>query len=535
MRRERFSLFENWGDIRADYDAAKTSKFRRKKSGIPGQGAGADWHYRNINDLLRMIEWARDFDRNSPIIAQALDRVCDNVQPDLFDLEPMTGDTKLDSDIKAKFIDWADDPDQCDAQGRRTLSEIIWQSLRHTILDGDCAHLLNEAGFIEPIEAHRMRGPSSAVAKLSTSAPLGIATDRFGKPTNYYFTRSDFGFGGMVRIEDIVSITARDDQDRRQVLHLMPQRRFSQNRGVTFLAPVFDMLGFHDDLQFSALVAAQVQSCFAILEKVEPDKTPGLPSDPLSPVGSRTTETQTDGSERTLESIVPGMRIRSKNTLTGFSPTVPGVQFFEHVKLVLTFVSINLGLPLHTLLLDPSQSNFSSWRGSEEAARKGFKVWQRWLINTCYEEIYRWKLRQFLIEEPRMAAAADRRKINIFKHTWKPTGYPYIDPNKDAQAASLRMATGQASPSDIHGECGGRGSWSEHNERVMRERGDQILAALDNVERIKAKFSEADVSWRDFPIATAQGTTVSQAFSESESTSETVNDQTTKQSAGSKA
>jgi len=157
------------------------------------------------------------------------------------------------------------------------------------------------------------------------------------------------------------------------------------------------------------------------------------------------------------------------------------------------------------------------------------------LINTCYEEIYRWKLRQFLIEEPRMAAAADRRKINIFKHTWKPTGYPYIEPNKDAQAASLRMATGQASPSDIHGECGGRGSWSEHNERVMRERGDQILAALDNVERIKAKFSEADVSWRDFPIATAQGTTVSQAFSESESTSETVNDQTTKQSAGSKA
>lgn len=524
MRRDSCKLFENWDGIRADYDASKATKFRRKKSGIPGQGAGADWHYRNISDLLRMIEWARDFDRNSPVIAQALDRVCDNVQPELFDIEPMTGDARIDEDLKARFIDWANDPDQCDSQGRRTLDEIFWQSLRHVILDGDCSLLPNEDGFLETMEAHRMRGPTSANSLISLSAPLGVDINRFGKPTGYYYTKSDFGFGGQVKVSDVAKYPARDEDGRKQVLHLMPQRRFSQNRGVTYLAPVFDMLGFHDDLQFSALVAAQVQSCFAILEEIQPDKGVQLASDTLAPVGSTASETQTDGTERVLESIGPGMRIRSRNKITGFSPTVPGVQFFDHVKLVLTFVSINLGLPLHTLLLDPSQSNFSSWRGSEEAARKGFKVWQRWLINSAYQEVYQWKVRQFVVDDSKLQRANERRTVNLLKHTWKPTGYPYIEPNKDAQAASLRMATGQASPSDIHGECGGRGSWIEHNRRVMKERGEQIIAALDNVKLIKKAHPDADVSWRDFPIPTAQGVTVSQAFSESESTSESLNE-----------
>lgn len=522
-RRESFMLFDNWDGIRSDYDAAKTSKFRRKKSGIPGQGAGADWHYRNINDLLRMQEWARDFDRNSPIVAQAIDRVCDNVQPELFDLEPMTGDDKLNEDLKVRFLDWADDPDQCDAQGRRTLSEIFWQSLRHVILDGDCSHLPNEDGFLEPMEAHRMRGPSASNAIINTAAPLGVETNRFGRPTAYYFTKSDFGFGGSVKVADIAKILARDPEDNRQkqVFHMLPQRRFSQNRGVTFLAPVFDMIGFHDDLQFAQLVKAQVSACFAILEEIPEAKLPGLPSDPLTAIGSRDNETQTDGTNRVIESIQPGMRIRSKNKMTGFSPNVPNESFFEHVKLILTFISINLGLPLHTLLLDPSQSNFSSWRGSEEAARKGFKVWQRWLVNVIYEEVYRWKVRQFMADDVALKRAAEKRKIDIFKHSWKPTGYPYIEPNKDAQAAALRMSTGQSSPSDIHGECGGRGSWKEHNDRVMRERGDQIIAALDNVKRIKLTHPDADVSWRDFPIVVAKGVSVSQAFSESESTSTT--------------
>lgn len=537
MRRGPSTLFENWDGIRSDYDAAKTTKFRRKKSGLPLNGAGSDWHYRNINDLLRMIEWARDFDRNSPIIAQAVDRVCDNVQPELYALEPMTGDKKVDDDLKARFEDWANDADQCDSQGRRTFREIGWQSLRHVILDGDCSLLPNEDGFLETMEAHRMRGPTSSAALINVTAPLGIDANKYGKPTAYYYTKADYGFGGSVKVADVARYLARDEQNHRQVFHLLPQRRFSQNRGVTFLAPVFDMIGFHDDLQFAQLVKAQVSACFAIFEEIQPDKGIRLPGDDLAQIGSRDSETLTDGQTRTLESIGPGMRIASRNKLTGFSPNVPNAEFFQHVKLILTFISINLGIPVHVLLLDPSDTNFTGWRGAMDQAREGFKVWQRWLIDSVYSEVYRWKVRQWLAEDLTLNRASERRKsTNILAHRWKPTSWGYIEPLKDASADLLRLRSMLASPSRIHSSNGQR--WDEEVRTTIRDLSFAIVAAKQEAESINKQFPEdaQQVTWRDLcPLPTASGVNLSLAFSDSKTESEPVEQTKPKQPSGSKA
>ena len=527
--REPESFAEHFRELKSSYDAANSgSKYRRQRTGIQWQGSNADSHT-TITQLLRMIEGSRDLDRNNPVIGQGFDRVVDAVHPKLYELEPQSGDAKVNEDLKARFVDWAEDPDQCDAQGRRTFCEIARQSLRHTFVDGDPSILLLEDGSLETLESHRMRGPSASNATINATAPLGIDVDSRSKPLAYYFTKSDFGFGSGVKVADIAKYNARDPEGNKQVLHLFNQRRFSQNRGVPILASVFEMCGFFDDLEFTQLVKAQVSACFAILEEEQPEKTGvALASDAMAVIGARTTETRTDGTSGITEGISPGMRIKSRNKITGFSPNVPNESFFQHIEHILTLISINMGLPVQALLLEP-KANFSAWRGAESKAREGFKAWQRWLIESLYCEVYRWKVRQWLVEDPALNRVANRQRSRpeILRHRWRPNGWQYIQPEVEAKAAALRIATGQASPSDVHAESNGSGTWADHNQAVMFERAEQIMAALDNLAIIKKKHPDADVSWRDFPIPTAAGVNVSQAFSESESTSVTDDSTTT--------
>lgn len=525
------TISEHFADLKSSYDAANSgSKYRRQRGGIAWQGSNADSHIR-INDLLRMIEGSRDLDRNNPVIAQGFDRVVDAVHPKLYELEPQTGDSRIDADLKARFVDWAEDPDQCDVTGKRTFCEMARQALRHTFVDGDPSILLLASpdadidGRLETLESHRMRGPSSSLASLSASAPLGVELSPYGKPSSYYFTKSDFGFNGGVKIADLMRYPARDPDGHKQVLHLYNQRRFSANRGVPILAAVFECCGFFDDLEFTQLVKAQVSACFAIIEELPPAKNDYLPSDAMAVVGARKQTTESDGSSRIEEGIHPGMRYQTKGKMTGFSPNVPNESFFQHIEHILTLIAINMGLPVQALLLEP-KANFSAWRGAESKAREGWKAWQKWLIESLYCEVYRWKVRQWVADDPMLNRAMNRQrsKPNVLRHRWRPNGWAYIQPEVEVQANALRLSTGQASPSDVHAESNGTGTWADHNKSVMSERAEQILEALRNLDRVKSEFPDADVSWRDFPIVTAAGSTVSQSFSESESEATTTNE-----------
>lgn len=545
------SFAETFSELRSSYDAAnRNGKYRRARTGINWNGSNADSHYK-MADLLTMIEGSRDLAANHPVVGQGFARVVDSVHKKLYELEPQTGDSGVNRALKDHWTAWATDPDMCDIQGRRAFSEIARQCLLHTFVDGDpLALLLSHAdseidGRLETLESHRLRGPSSARANLNVTAPLGIELNPYGRPIKYYITRSDFGTGyAGVTVSDLISVAARDENGHRNVLHLYDQRRFSQNRGIPILAAVFDMCGFLDDVEFAQLVKAQLAACFAVIEELPAEKesnTKYAPPDALGVIGPRDTQTEADGSSRTTEGLFPGMRYQTKpgGKMQLSSPNVPNDSFFNHVEHILTLIAINMGLPVQALLLEP-KANFSAWRGAESKAREGWKAWQAWLIDSLYVHVYRWKVRQWMIDDPALNRAANRQrsKPDIFKHKWRPHGWPYIQPEVEVKANSLRVACGQAAPSDIHAESDSSGTWSDHNVTVMRERGEQIAAALANVATIKEKFPDADVTWRDFPIITAAGQSVSQAFSDStsESTTDTEpTDTSTKRTAGAKA
>jgi capsid protein len=154
--------------FRADYDMAKESRFRRRLTGFSPMGSGADYHYRSEADFLKMMELARAMDRNDVIIGQGVTRLVDNVIQGGMRIDPDTGDDGADAVLKAKWREWSENPDLCDAAGEMTFCEIAEKALRATVVDGDQLFIPLEAGQLQVMEAHRCRTPNGSNTGLPT-------------------------------------------------------------------------------------------------------------------------------------------------------------------------------------------------------------------------------------------------------------------------------------------------------------------------------------------------------------------------------
>lgn len=472
-------------ELQSDYAAAKDSKYVRRRMGLPSTGAGADWHLRSEPAWLKLVERARDFDRNDVIVAQGVDRAVTNTLQAGIQLDPQTGDRSVDQDLWARWQAWSNDPQLCDVAGELTFDDIAWHCLRSALVDGDVFALATDSGALQVLEAHRVRTPRGAKGVV-----LGVELDALRRRVAYHVQdeREDGAIGatGSRRIPAYAG-----NPPLRQVMHVMLPRRASQSRGVTAFAPMFDVAGMFEDLQFAKLVQSQVVSCFAVLRTTDAE----IRRVPYAQRGAATTETESDGSTLRREGVRPGMELRGApgERLEGFSPNVPNAEFFDHARLILTLIGINLGLPLVLLTLDSSETNFSGWRGAVDQARIGFRRNQRQLIQRLLRPVYLWKLHEWTAADPVLRAAAAR--VNITAHAWQPPTWPYIEPWKDADADRLRLESNLISPRRLYGERGYE--WETIVDEIVADRAYLVRTAAAEAESIARQFPGVDVTWRD--------------------------------------
>jgi capsid protein len=126
-----------FGLAREDYDATKQTRFQRKRSGIPSLGSSADYHYRNDSEYLRMLEYARDMERNDSVGGPLIERAVDNTVKCGFGLDVDTGDRQIDSMLAARWEEWATNASDCDLSGVMTFSDMERMVFRRTLVDGD--------------------------------------------------------------------------------------------------------------------------------------------------------------------------------------------------------------------------------------------------------------------------------------------------------------------------------------------------------------------------------------------------------------
>lgn len=427
----------------AEYRAAKATRFRRALTGVASGGSNADWHYRNEADYFRMIEMARMADRDNRVVGQGVTRAVNLVFKSGLKFDSNTGDTVLDADIKARWKAWSENPAACDAKGKCSFDDLAKMVFRHVLVDGDHVVLPLKEGWLQCVEAHRLVTPRNVRnATRKRKVVHGVELGKAGRPLNYWITKENADPYRVERVSDVRKYAAFDEQGNPQVFHCFKPDRVSQTRGVTVFARMIEDAEAHDDLQFSTLIKAQVSACFAIFREMAEPSAP--PSSGAMSAGAQSTETLADGSIRFLDHIAPGMDItgRPGEKLQGFSPNVPNTSFFEHAYLILTFIAINLNIPLMVLLLDPRQTNFSGWRGAMDMAKVGFQDVRSWMGTQFHTPVYRWWLQNEMAKDPALRSAAAKTGINVFGHQFKAPYDGYIEPFKDVQADRVLVESG---------------------------------------------------------------------------------------------
>lgn len=497
--------------LRSGYDAARQTRYRSTQLDIPLAGANADWHYRTEASFLRVLEWARGFDRNHALVGQAINRLVGNVLMGGPTLSPDTGDKKINGILYDNVMAVANDPDRFDARGRMTLHEMAWLMLRAVCIDGEISAIPLADRRTQVIESHRLRSPThtptgSRITSIKNMIH-GVEVDSLGRPMKYWFTKDDLGLQVQVQsnqFQQFDAYTQWQSREFRNVWQVLYPKRVSQTRGVSMLAPVFDYIGMYDDIQLAKLVQQQVASCFVFLRQKMANQS-GIPGTPIDPGYTRTDLSQ-DGTSRTTNVVGPGSELVAgeNEKIEGWSPNIPGQGWLDQAAMVLGIIAVNLDLPPMVFMLDPS-SNFSGHRGAMEQARIGFRSLQRMLIKQFYEQWYRQQVRHEIETNERIARKFASIGDKIFDHKWNPPAWPYLQPMEEAQARSFRRSQFLATPSEIAAEE------SRDFETVVdasiKDNVHMLEAAAKAAADLTAKYPDQKFTWQQVLQPVPSGST----------------------------
>ena len=482
-----FNVSEAFFEAKNDYRASKHTRFTPQLRGVSPSGSGADYHYRNETAYLHMIERARDIERNDPIVGSGIRRLTANVVQEGFTPDPDTNSRDLDSRLKELWHAWANDPDQCHSEQEFDFFQIERLVFSSIIRDGDIFPMMLRDMSIQPVEGHRPRTP----LRTTRNVVHGIHLDERARRQEVWLSKEDLSpHQSVSHVRDISARSFRDQDGNRQVLQCYFPRRFSQRRGVTALAPITDVAGMHDDLQYAAMVKQQLSALLVFLEQQDPNAPAPIGGPGMGP--GPTNGELGHGLQNTLSQLGAGIHYRAPRgaKVEGFSPNIPGEGFLDHSMLLMTFIAINLDLPLQVLLLDPTKTNFSGWRGAVEEARKRYREMQRDLVSQFHRPIYKWLVRRWIQTDPLASQFAAQPGVNPLHHKWQKPSWPYIEPLKDSQSDNLQRVGFLNSDSRIQAARGR--DWDEVAKEIAKDRGILIRNLFTEALDIHSSGEYAD-------------------------------------------
>lgn len=491
--RNTFSPVQYFNDLRSDWDAAKPGRFKRRRS-VPSSGAHGDYHARNDPEFLKTMEDVRDMERNDSLVGWLLTLATNLTVRKGIEVQAATGWRKFSANLQAEFDEWCQTPDLCDAAGEQTFYELQSQAHRDAKRDGDCLQLLRDDGTIQHIEAHRLRTPSASRQK---NVAHGVVLNESRKRVQYWVTKEDLDPWQPIKLtNDVVRYNTRDEDGHRQVIHYYNAFRKTQTRGMSVFAPVFDLPGMKDDLQFAHLVKSQLNACITFFRELTQDYDG---PDEMAPLGPTETRMRSDGRPETIENIAPGLYFKGPKgaKYSAWAPNTPNAEFFAQFKLTIQMIGLALGLPLICVMLDASETNFSGWRGALDVAKMGFEFNQQYACTHQVMPVYKWKVRGFLANNRALEIDSRNPKVkNKFGHICHCPVWPYVNPLQDASTDVLRLRNKLISPIRFHHER------NEDPDQVIREtvkfQSRAIQRAMREAEAVRKKFPNETVRWQDF-------------------------------------
>lgn len=356
-------------------------------------------------------------------------------------LKPDTGEAALDAQVKEALFGWDGDGgwcNECDARGMLHFWDLITLGEETELTDGDFAFYLDPngndgRGTISIIEGDRILTPAyGETIPEGRTLINGVEMDRFGKPTRFWiadeapqYCHASSESGRFYPAFDPRNPGAGG------VLFSVELRRYSATRRQPWLSAAIRAHDEIDDVFVAVRIALRNIACRSTYTKIEsfeqymewlrsvdPSLEGLAPEDPL-------THTPNPGDHKYLN---PGENIGTIET------NAPGDNFDPFMQLQLNMLGLGIGMCLEesTRIF---QKSFSASRMAIEGTRRRYERRQK--------RIKRGKVTPILnfatacLQKKTVISLSDR--ANQIRCGYP--GWPYMEPQKDANASKILVET----------------------------------------------------------------------------------------------
>lgn len=461
------------------YDASSTG---RRALGWQPVRTGINTNLYSTRDLI--LARSRDEIRNNPTASSAIDTFEAQVIGNGIRPHWNIDDKRTKAKIEYEFDLWASRP-VCDHAGRLNFYGLQSLAAREIFEGGEVFIKQNVRS-----SKSRLRIPYQLQLIAAEQCPIwrnsvgpgwgaldgmpsenvvraGVEFDTEDQRVAYHMYRANPGETMFYPLEGLQYMRVPAEN----CIHAYRMLRTGQLRGQPHLTPVLTLLHVLDKYLDASLAKKEIQAMFAgFISKSSPDSdilpisNSGLAQDatsipPYPPPGVGLSSLETG----TLNELLPGESIAF--------PTLPQESdFASFTKLMLHRLASSIGITYEQLTGDLEGVNLSSIRVGAQDSRRKLAQLQRFLFVTeiAHPIACRW-LREAVIAG-RLSLPHFDTKPELYEDvSWRMSGYPYMDPKVEAEAAQIMV------------RCG-----FDSREGVVSTRGDDV----DNIDMQNERDNE---------------------------------------------
>lgn len=422
------------------------------------------------------------------------------------------GSRDFDTAAERMFWDWASDPRKCDIERRRDLWQIQRWVVGEMVEAGDALVVLSQVYdapgrtrlVLQLIEAEQLDRYRTTYADESGEREVrgGVEVDEYGAAVAYWiYTDHPNDYIGYGRIGTrLGSDSIRIPADR--VCHVFDPDRARQTRGASRLAPAMLRLRDLSTYDNAQLLAAKAEACIGLMitsDLANSDRI-GL-AQPADGEGGAD-RTDADGNDELAMQPLMVARLAPGEKVEPFTPTRPGTVYEPFTTRQLRSIAAGVGVSYEQVARDFTGGTYSSQRQGMLEDQREYRPLQELVIAQLCRRVYEaWMDTEIL--NGRLAAPAYTREKSKWQYCmWMPDGWPWIDPEKEANAAEKALAMGLDTKQRLLAERGR--NWQEvATQRAEEERyersvsvsgateadglnGAQITAAVGILEKLGA-------------------------------------------------
>lgn len=443
---------------------AQREAWRQYGNDLRGYDAGGhgraniNWHainesaeYTDRYDRGTVRARARDMERNSDIYNSLLSAFKRNVYGKGYTLQAKTSKEKLNDELERLWKRWCK-KQNCDVTGTQSLSQILRMCVQRKKVDGGIliVKAYTDQGFIpfqlQLFEVDELYDGAFFQNTPDSKVVGGIEYNRYNRPVAYYIKQYDIDGIPL----DPVKIPAKD------VIFYTSKKRPSQIREMSDSAPMLSRIRDTNEFITSVSVKQRVEACLSVfIKKLQPTTTYGRSTGEIK--GKKSYDGKT---------ITPGM-IRELNVgeeVQVVNPSGQATDASSFTKLLNRIIAAGSGLSYEAVARDLSQVNYSSVRQGSIEDEMTYEEEIELLVEVM-DEIYDTFVISCVLAGLVKIPKFWDKKDEYLSHIWVKAPKRWIDPQKEASANKIAIATGQKTFKQIAGEQGR--DWKEHLDEII--------------------------------------------------------------------